>query len=162
MERWLPSKEFPNYEISDEGGVRNSKTGRVMKTNKNKKGYETVSLREDGKYYTRKVANLVADTFIDEDRNGLDVTYKDGDRTNIRASNLEYRSRSEISRRAFERGTRSASHRMKKIRDVDTGEVYESVAACSRSTGINRHSISKSAHGYHINNRSGKRFELVD
>lgn len=161
MEKWLPSREFSNYDVSDEGNVRNRKTGRVMKTNVNKKGYRTVSLREDGKYYTRKVANLVADAFIEEERNGRDVTYKDGDRSNIYADNLEYKTRSEISKRAFERGTRVANNCVK-IRDIETGEIYESVSKCSKVTGINRPSISRSAGGCRINIHDGRHFEIVD
>ena len=162
MEKWLPSREFSNYDVSDEGNVRNRKTGRVMKTNVNKKGYRTVSLREDGKYYTRKVANLVADAFIEEERNGRDVTYKDGDRSNIYADNLEYRTRSEISKRAFERGTRVSNCSSKKIRDVVTGEIYDSVAACSRATGLGKASISRSADGSCAYLKSGQRFEPVN
>ena len=162
MEKWLPSKEFSKYEVSDSGKVRNAITGRIMKTNKNNKGYETICLRENGVQYTRKVANLVAEAFLKEERNGRDVTYKDGDRGNIHADNLEYRSRSEISKMAFERGTRVSNHRMKKVKDMVTGEIYESVTACSKATGINRSSISRSADGCHINIRDGRHFELVD
>ena len=133
-----------------------------MKSSVNNKGYKTICLREDGVQYTRKVANLVADAFIEEDRDGRDVTYKDGDRANVRASNLEYLSRSDISRRAFERGTRTSNNTSKKIRDVVTGEIYDSVAACSRATGLGKASISRSADGSCAYLKSGHRFEPVD
>ena len=53
-ETWLPCREFPDYEVSSEGKIRNIYTGRILKTNINDKGYEIVCLRKDGKQYTRK------------------------------------------------------------------------------------------------------------
>ena len=162
MERWLPCKGLPNYEISDEARVRNVKTGRVMKTNMNKKGYETVTLREGGSSHTRKVASLVADAFIDSEHDGLDLTYRDGDRSNNRPDNLEYCTRKEVARRAFESGSRNADHRSRRVRDITTGEIYKSIAECSRVTGINSSSISRSVNGSHIDIYGGHRFEAVD
>lgn len=49
IEVWLPAKGFDNYEVSSKGRVRNVKTGRILKTQINDRGYEHLSLRKDKK-----------------------------------------------------------------------------------------------------------------
>ena len=56
---------FTNYEISSVGRVRNSKTGRVLKTQIRKDGYVGVVLWKDGKMKNLLAHRLVAIAFIE-------------------------------------------------------------------------------------------------
>jgi hypothetical protein len=162
-ETWLPCREFPDYEVSSEGRIRNIYTGRILKTNINDKGYEIVCLRKDGKQYTRKIHRLVADAFHEQYYEGLDVTHVDGNKARNKAENLEWRFRSDIMRRSFRRHGRKQTHRMKRVRVVETGEVFDSIAECSAATGVNKSSISKCMnYGSYYGNRKGYHFEPVD
>ena len=78
MEIWKPLKNFPSYDGSSEGRIRNIRTQRILKTYINEKGYETVCLRKNGRQYTVKVSKVIAETFLGE-HPGMDVRNKNGD-----------------------------------------------------------------------------------
>ena len=154
MERWRPVKDFSTYEVSDEGRVRNVKTGRVMKTSNSNYGYEQVCLRKNKQQHTKKVHRLVADAFYEGDHEGLDVNHIDGDKLNNNLSNLEFCTRKENINHAFRTGLKQPS-RMKKVRVIETGIVYESIRECARQIGVDQSMIcqcltgrQKTTHGY--------------
>ena len=107
MEQWLPSKDFPMYDVSDLGRIRNSKTGRIIKVRRNSKGYLRTNLRRNNRSYNVRVHIIVAkafrpDTYVD----GYDVNHKDGNKLNCRADNLEWMTRLDNVRHAVRTGLR--------------------------------------------------------
>ena len=54
MEIWLSIEDFPNYNISSNGRVRNSTTGKILKPGHNPKGYNTISLYKNGTQHTNQ------------------------------------------------------------------------------------------------------------
>lgn len=74
-EEWKHCDEFPRYDISNEGNVRNHETGRAMSTYISDRGYARVSLTEDGKQYTRNVSTLVGRMFVDGYEDGMVITH---------------------------------------------------------------------------------------
>ncbi len=161
MEQWKPSREFENYEISDKGGVRNAKTGRVLKPITNNRGYQQVCLRDGGKQYTRKIARLVADTYVDGGRPELDVTYLDGDKKNLDSENLKWCTRKEAINRTHQPGEKPR-HKMRRVRCVETGEEYDSIDECSDDMGVDRHIISRLVNRRSYESKCGYHFEPVD
>lgn len=157
MEEWRRSNKYDNYELSSEGRVRNANTGRILKTNVNiRGGYEQVTLRKDGKTRTERIRNLVAETFLGPNP-GMDVRSKNGDILNSRADNLEYCTRSQTIQRAYDRGSKSSTNTIKRVRIIETGEVFESIQECARYLGVTPSSVGKCASratfsccGYHI------------
>ena len=89
MEIWLSIEDFPNYNISSNGRVRNSTTGKILKPGHNPKGYNTISLYKNGTQHTKKVHRLVADAFYDGEHDDLEVNHIDGVKTNNFIGNLE-------------------------------------------------------------------------
>lgn len=88
MERWETIKEHPNYEISNLGEVRNTRTERVLTPVLNG-GYERVNL--DGRlYYVHK---LVAEAFRGDFYGDAKVRHIDGDVRNNEISNLRFTTR---------------------------------------------------------------------
>lgn len=85
---------YEGYEVSKDGLVFSTKTGKYLKPNLTKCGYHTVSINKKpgAKFDTVKVHRLVAKTHITNPnpRKFDIVNHKDGNKTNNKASNLEW------------------------------------------------------------------------
>jgi hypothetical protein len=158
MEIWKPLRNFPSYNGSSEGRIMNVRTQRILKTYLDSKGREQVCLRKNNRPYTISVHKLIAETFLGE-HPGMDVRHRDLDPTNNRVDNLYYSTRKETINDSFERGDRLPNHRTP-IRVIETGEIYESVSACSRATGCARSDIFKQMAGT-ASHVKGLHFERV-
>ena len=158
MEIWKPLRNFPSYNGSSEGRIMNIRTQRIMKTFKNDNGYIQVCLRKNNKQYTVKVARVIAETFLGE-HPGMDVAYKNGDRSDVCVDNLEWCTRQEVIRRAFERGTKIPSRQIP-VRVIETGEVYNSIRACARDIGCYQTDICKYLSGG-VQQVKGYHFERI-
>lgn len=93
-----------DYEISDNGTVRNKHTGRTIKQFVGKDGY----LRTQIAGKTRLVHRLVALAFIPDVDDKLFVNHKDGNKQNNNVSNLEWCTRSENMRHAYKHQLKKA------------------------------------------------------
>tara|TARA_R110000772_G_scaffold249822_1_gene364393 strand:- start:44 stop:538 length:495 start_codon:yes stop_codon:yes gene_type:complete len=96
-------KEFPKYEINENGIVRNIKTGRIMKTcihtsNITSYQHKILGLRKDKKRSTQKLHRLLAETFIPNPDNLPDVDHSDNNSLNNTLTNLRWSSKSENQR----------------------------------------------------------------
>lgn len=160
-ERWLSCREFPAYEVSNTGKIRNAKTGRILKTYINEKGYETVTLRKNNRQQNIKVHRIVADAFCEQYYDDLDVMHVDENRLNNHADNLEWRFRSHIQKRGYRKLGR-LGNRSKAIRVMETGEVFLSIDECAKALGMSRSAISKSANYPYLENRYGYHFVFLD
>lgn len=100
QEIWKTIKDFPNYEVSNMGNVRSLihrdkwnriKGGQLIKPCfDGKKHYLHVGLYANGVVKTVNIHRLVADAFIENPCNLKEVNHKDEDKTNNKASNLEW------------------------------------------------------------------------
>lgn len=103
-EEWKILKDFPFYELSNYGRLRN-KHGRILKPRLQNSGYYFYSLYDGrGRKHQTQVTvhKLVYLTFIG-DSNG-DINHIDGDKSNNHVSNLECISHSENLLHAFKIG----------------------------------------------------------
>jgi hypothetical protein len=80
---------YENYAVSSFGRVKNTKTGRILKTRLNS-GYLLVNLYEDGVRKSHQVHRLVGCAFINNPNDKLCVDHKDNNRTNNHISNLRF------------------------------------------------------------------------
>lgn len=134
---WITTARNRHYEVNEDGYVRNSRNNRILTNSPNNKGYMTVSL---GKRMPGQLVHvLVAEAFVPGYEPGLDVDHKNGKKWDNRAENLEWCTRSENIKRAFEMGL-AKGHKgpnsglsPRKVRIVETGEVFDSQAECARS-----------------------------
>ena len=90
-------KIFDNYEISETGVVRNTKTGAEIKQYVGKDGY----LRTQIAGKTRTVHRLVACAFVPATPGKDFVNHIDGNKQNNAANNLEWVTRSENMKHAY-------------------------------------------------------------
>ena len=129
--------------MSDQGDVRNSKTGRILKpllTN----GYHHVVLCDANGHHRKSVHHLVADGFIANEHK-LKHAYRIGLQKPIR-SQIEYSL------------SRARKARMRPVRNIETGKRYDSIAECAR----NEH-LRSSAVSFHLAGKAKKRrFEYAD
>lgn len=164
-EKWVPAYNFPMYEASSDGNIRNKITGRILKTQINEHGYKALSLRKDGKSYSRTVHKIIAESFHGGEHPGLDVNHKDTNKLNNRSTNLEWCTRQENILHAMKMGVYHENdygrHR-KKIRVRETGEIYNSLNECERETGMDHSEISKYLSGKIKHPVKGYTFEIVD
>jgi len=78
------------YECSEDGDVYSLLTNKVLRKNKDGRGYLQVGLYIDGKQRPSRVHRVIAETFFGKCPDGMNVNHKDGVKTNNHRSNLEY------------------------------------------------------------------------
>lgn len=91
--------DFVDYEVSTLGRVKSLKHGKekILKLNKDKNGYIVCVLSYNGKLFTKKVHQLVAESFLNHFPCGhyKVVHHKDFNKTNNIVENLEIISQKE-------------------------------------------------------------------
>ena len=139
-ELWATIKEFPNYEISNLGRIHNSKDGRMMNISRTVKGHNKITLASDldKQRYTRSVARLVAEAFVDKPQPSCDtVVVLDGDLFNTVASNLVWRPRWFAWKYTHQLGGDIPLYYYNlPIINTNTGEVYKNIIECGISEGL--------------------------
>lgn len=78
------------YAVLNSSQVWSYKHHKFLKQQLNHRGYLQVKLYDNGKHRTFTVHRLVATSFIDNSERLPFINHKDGDKTNNRASNLEW------------------------------------------------------------------------
>jgi hypothetical protein len=94
MENWKKFRET-FYEISDLGRIRNILTNRILKSFVNKKGYHRIKLKMGEKRHQFSVYRLVAEVFITDKLDGLEVDHINRDKDDNRLINLRVVTRKE-------------------------------------------------------------------
>jgi hypothetical protein len=89
MTEWKQIDEHPNYEVSDDGQVRN-KRGWVLKPTPSREGYLCLGLHINGKQKTVYISRLVAKAFIPNPKGLPWVRRLNGVKTDNRVENLEW------------------------------------------------------------------------
>ena len=96
---WCVIENYPNYEVSSDGNVKNIKTGKILKQFNNGEGYLIVGLFNKGGRKPLKIHRLVARAFLEDTGFNPDgtrmigrhvVNHKDHNRTNNNINNLEW------------------------------------------------------------------------
>ncbi len=119
--KWLDIEGFQNrYQVSDQGEVKSLLTNRVLKPGATSRGYLSVSLYDGSipkkpKSYT--VHSLVASAFLGPKPDDKQINHKDANKTNNRASNLEYVTGKENIRHACDLGLIPVMRNNRKLSD---------------------------------------------
>lgn len=126
-EKWKEHPEFPRYLVSRSGKVRNKRSGDLKKNSFDCRGYAFVNLYQNDMNRPKpvKIHRLVAEIY--SRGSGETVNHKNGVKTDNRAENLEWMSRSDNSSHAWKLGLTSALRGQRcgksKIKDRDVLEI---------------------------------------
>jgi len=101
MEKWKKVEHLDKYLISNKGRLKNEKTGRILKTKVNKRGYLCNTISVNGKIMVVKIHRLIAISFIPNPENKITVNHIDGNKTNNNINNLEWATYSENNLHAY-------------------------------------------------------------
>ena len=161
-ETWMDVYDFPRYQVSDQGKVRNKRTHKIKSAHYDNDGYLKVTLMNiinGNKKTSRKtVHRLVAESFLGGPHPDLQVNHKNGD--DNRVVNLEWCTGSENVKHAYATGIRKPSGGRGTIRPVRVTElntVYPNLHECAKAIGSNSGNLSHYLHenkdtikGYHV------------
>lgn len=172
MSIWRDVVDNPNYEVSDTGRIRRKGSDNNKVTRISKDGYETVHLYLDGICQNKRVSRVVAQAFIDNPENKPEVNHKDGNKLNNHVSNLEWNTKKENVRHAWDNGLVTPSRGMlgksnpnagrkgKPFRIVETGEVFNTLCECEKAINGNNRHISECLNGKQTTHK-GYHFEYI-
>lgn len=104
-ELWKVYPQDVRYEVSTEGRVRTVDTGRLRKPVKIRSGYLTLVFSTSTKHVLRYVHTMVAETWIGDRPQGLEVSHLDGNKNNCKLDNLAYETHLENHAHRYEHGT---------------------------------------------------------
>lgn len=168
-EMWKAIEGYPNYEVSNQGRVKNVRRGKVVKSSPNVWGYLGLSLYNDGNCKRHTIHRLVAEAFIKNDEGKKEVNHIDGDKLNNCSDNLEWVTRSENMTHAHENGLADMSKAYKKSPKTRGKEIYvydkqtekeanfKNGAIASRNFGFTESYFSKIIN---FNNGENERFKV--
>jgi hypothetical protein len=104
---WLDVEDYEeNYEVNQNGFVRNKKTGKILKYGLNPNGYPMVSLWKNNKGKTKSIHRIVSETFMPIDFDKKEVNHIDGNKENNHVLNLEWSNRSLNIQHAYDNNLR--------------------------------------------------------
>lgn len=160
MEIWKDIKGFESYQVSNLGNVKslgNDKTRKekILKPNKLKNNYLQVVLCKEGKRKYHLIHRLVAEAFIPNPQNLVQINHRDEDKTNNTISNLEWCT-AKYNNNYGTHNQRSALSRSKPVICLETGKIYSSLSEVYKQLGFTQGNISqccngklKTAYGFH-------------
>ena len=163
-EIWKDIEEAPNYEVSNLGRVRNKKTRRILNPGVyGATGYKQVNMAipaEGNKQRKRYIHRLVAIAFVPNPDNKREVDHINGDKTDNRAENLEWVTKSENQRHRYLKlkampksqlsGLKKRNMEKGKVRNNVSKEMLESsmtLTEISKITGVSISTISRMRNG---------------
>ncbi|QCG77558.1 HNH endonuclease [Microbacterium phage DizzyRudy] len=152
-EVWAEVAGFPDYAVSTHGRVRNVRTHAVLRPRNNSYGYTRVGLRKDGKTHDLYVHHLVAKAFITGYYPGVQIRHAN-DNSDNSANNLRFRRGVRMGRLR----SQPQRARARKVRIIETGEVFLTVENCAKYIGGDVSSIYRVLRGERVSHK-GLSFE---
>ena len=172
MEIWKTVSDNPNYEVSNTGRIRRVGAS-IDHSTRDCKGYRATDLYINGKRKKSRVHRLVAEAFIANPDNKLEVNHIDGNKYNNNVTNLEWVTKKENCRHAWDNGLIHPSYGMRgkhnpnggrkgrPIRIKETGLIYKTLDECARAIDGNGGHINDCLRGRQKTHR-GYHFEYYD
>lgn len=113
---------------------------KILKPRLQNSGYLTVNLSKDGKGLNKTVHRLVAEAFIPNPEELPEIDHIDGDKTNNMVENLQWISHVENNRKKT-----TGIGIPKRVENVETGEIFETMTAAANEYGVSKTAISHAA-----------------
>lgn len=169
FEEWRDIKDFEGvYQVSNYGRIKSCdrtvekhyRNGvlvkcqikeKVIRHFTNNKGYSVIRLYKNRKCYHKLIHRLVAEHFIPNPNEYLEVNHKDENKRNNRVDNLEWCNRrynNNYGKQSKEGRRKSSNCRMKKVCQWDLNGkligIFDGIRIAEEKTGIDNRNICKS------------------
>ena len=145
------------YQVSNLGNVKSlgndkKRKEKILKPNKNNRGYLYVGLCKQGKIKMCKIHRLVAKAFIPNPNNYEEINHLNESKIDNRASNLEWCDHKYNINYGTHNQRSAASRKNNKkqgeqVLCLETGKIYPSIMEVERQTGFAHSNISKVCNG---------------
>jgi hypothetical protein len=141
----LPIKGFENYLITKDGMLFSKKNNKYMCKNIKNTGYLQVNLYKNGKFKTKLIHRLVAETYINNPNNFKQVNHINGIKDDNRVENLEWVTAKQNTIHAWKIGLcknsklqrdKATKTHSKVVLDMQYGIFYNSVKEASICLGM--------------------------
>lgn len=149
MEKWKDIVGYESYyQISDIGRIKRKDTEKILKNNI-RNGYEYVTLCVNGQRKKFYVHRLVAIAFIPNPNSYEQVNHKDGNKSNNKASNLEWCTQKENLLHAFRTGLNTPTTQnlirfdRKPVIRIEDGKWFSGVTEAANQMGVCEAAMSK-------------------
>lgn len=149
MEKWKDIVGYESYyQISDIGRIKRKDTEKILKNNI-RNGYEYVTLCVNGQRKKFYVHRLVAIAFIPNLNSYEQVNHKDGNKSNNKASNLEWCTQKENLLHAFRTGLNTPTTQnlirfdRKPVIRIEDGKWFSGVTEAANQMGVCEAAMSK-------------------
>lgn len=137
--------KLPDFEISQQGSIRNILSKRIKGQYVGGTGYYMISVSKKNKSKPYRVHRLLAETFIENTENKPEVNHKDGNKLNNELSNLEWVTHKENMSHAFRIGLANNTgikNGMSKLNEAKVRKIKKMLA-----DGISQYKIAKKIGG---------------
>lgn len=136
MEEWKQYRDT-NYEVSNKGEIRNKESGKKISQQKKYNGkvkndYMRVSIRINGKQVCRAVHRMVAECFLEDYSDELEVNHKNSIRNDNRIENLEMTTKEENYVHSIEHGGGSPRRAVYCLDDNGNKKEFKSLWSAAR------------------------------
>lgn len=140
MTKWRTIKDFPDYQISDDGKVKSLKHGKemILSSVNDGRGYLIVSLSKDGKNAIKRIHRLVAEAFIPNPDNLPVVRHLNDISNDNRIENLAWGTDKDNIADSIKNNLHPSIKRRIKIIAIKDDDIrkYDSQANAGRDLGI--------------------------
>lgn len=144
MVTWKIIRGYANFSVSENGQIKNNKTGTIYKTWLDSNGYPSLHIGKD----IRRVHKLVAEAFIPNPNNLPEVNHKDGNKLNCHKDNLEWCTHAENISHSWKTLDRKHTHENARVECIETGVVYKNATAAAKAVGVSPSAIKKCLYGW--------------
>jgi hypothetical protein len=125
-----------DYLIHQDGGLFNNKNKKFKKWTKDSNGYMRCTVWNNNKSITISQHRILAEIFIPNILNKLQVNHINGVKHDNRLENLEWVTQSENTLHSFAMGLQKPSKpNMMSVIDKITGDLYDSISDAAKATG---------------------------
>lgn len=161
-EVWLEIPDFPGYEVSNAGTIRNISRQTILAERINNRGHPMVTMYRENIPYTRMVSKVVASTFLPTENRTWSPFHLDRDLTNNATDNLEWRPRWFLHKHAIEAKSLTYILSTRPVECVTTGVRYSNIHEAACDIGGLDSGVARSAQYYPNSWHMGYQFRFLD